>query len=301
MTFLNELDYFHKLESESIYLIREAYFQTRKSAILFSGGKDSVVLVHLAMKAFNPIKLPIPLVHIDTGHNFDETIEFRDWFVSHFGLDLKVYYVEDSVNKGRISSYKKGGSRNSLQSVTLSDAIRSLELDVVFGGARRDEEKARAKERFCSLRKKDNRWNPNNQRPELWNLFNLNKEDDEHFRVFPLSNWTEEDILNYIRLNKLELSSLYYTHEREVFESDETLLFADRDKLSFNQKDVILKNVRFRTVGDITCSGAIESKAKTIEDVIAENRKSRFSERGTRVDDKLSLCAMEDRKKHGYF
>ncbi len=300
MTFSNELDYFHKLETESIYLIREAYFQTNKSVILFSGGKDSVVLAHLAMKAFAPMGLPIPLLHIDTGHNFDETIKFRDYFVSHFGLELKVYFVEDSIKNGNILDYNEGESRNSLQSITLSEAIQHFEFDVVFGGARRDEEKARAKERFCSLRK-NNSWNPNNQRPELWDLFNFSKADGEHFRVFPLSNWTEEDILNYIRLNKLQLSSLYYAHEREVVDIDGTLLFADPDKLKFDSKDVKLKSVRFRTVGDITCSGAIESHSKLIEEIIQENKMLHSSERGARADDKLSDSAMEDRKKKGYF
>lgn len=299
----SSLEYLNLLESESIYLIREAILQSEKSCLLFSGGKDSVVLAHLVMKAFSPAKVPVPLVHIDTGHNFKETISYRDDFIKKYNLDLKVFYVQESIDRGDVPDYVPGQSRNSIQSITLKSAIESEGYDVLLGGARRDEEKARAKERFCSLRDPHGGWNPTNQKPEIWNLFNFTKKENEHFRVYPLSNWTENDIWSYISLNEIEVSSLYYSHEREVFDLNGVLLPRESmDYLNFNSKpSCFTTKVRFRTVGDITCTGATESIAMNIDQIIKENHESIYSERGARADDKVSNSSMEDRKTKGYF
>jgi sulfate adenylyltransferase subunit 2 len=299
----SSIEYLNSLESESIYLIREAILQSEKSCLLFSGGKDSVVLAHLVMKAFFPAKVPVPLVHIDTGHNFKETISFRDDFIKKYNLDLSVFYVQDSIDRGDVPGHVPGQSRNSIQSITLKNAIESEGYDVLLGGARRDEEKARAKERFCSLRDPHGGWNPTNQKPEIWNLFNFTKKEHEHLRVFPLSNWTENDIWSYIGLNKIEVSSLYYSHEREVFDSNGVLLPKESiDYLNFTSRpSCFTTKVRFRTVGDITCTGATESNALNINQIIKENQESKYSERGARADDMVSSSAMEDRKSKGYF
>lgn len=290
------LDHLDHLESEAIYIFREAVSQLENCALLFSGGKDSIVMAHLAKKAFWPAKVPFKFMHVDTGHNFKETIEFRDKFMKDNEFELIVRSVEDSIKNGRCSD---APSRNRLQSITLMDAIEEFKFDALFGGARRDEEKARAKERFFSHRDSFGEWDPKNQRPEVWSLFNLKKETDEHFRVFPLSNWTELDVWEYIKRENIELPSIYFSHEREVFERG-GVIYANADFLDVKEK-VESKIVRFRTIGDITCTGAVESKASSIDEVISEIKASRVTERGTRADDKTSETAMEDRKKEGYF
>jgi sulfate adenylyltransferase subunit 2 len=296
---LSDLD---QLEYESIYVIREAVAQFEKPALMFSGGKDSIVLAHLARKAFYPSNLPFPFLHIDTGHNFPETIVFRDEFVKKMQAHLEVRYVEDSIKNGRAAEEKNiNPSRNGLQTVTLLDAIQELGIDVAFGGARRDEEKARAKERFFSHRDEFGQWDPKNQRPELWSLFNGRKSKGEHFRVFPLSNWTEMDIWNYIANKNLEIPSLYFAHKRLIVNRTGTLLAKSDYITLINGERYEERQIRFRTIGDMTCTGAIESFADKIEDVIYEVSASRQTERGTRTDDKRSEAAMEDRKKQGYF
>jgi sulfate adenylyltransferase subunit 2 len=296
---LNHLD---QLEAESIYIFREAVSQFEKPALLFSGGKDSIVMVHLALKAFWPAKIPFELLHVDTGHNFQETLDFRDNLVKENGLKLNVALVEDSIKQGKVTEEKgPTASRNRLQSVTLMDAIEDNKYDCCFGGARRDEEKARAKERFFSHRDEFGEWDPKNQRPELWNLFNGRKNQGEHFRVFPLSNWTELDVWEYIRREKIELPSLYFAHEREVFQR-QGVLYYKADFMELMDGETPEKMwIRFRTIGDITCTGAVPSKASQLDDVIDEIAASRTTERGTRADDKRSETAMEDRKKEGYF
>lgn len=296
------LDHLDQLESESIFVFREAVSQLEKPVLLFSGGKDSIIMVHLARKAFWPGKIPFPLLHIDTGHNFQETIEFRDNLVKELDLELIVGSVEESIKNGKATEEKGiGASRNRIQSVTLMDSIEQHEFDCLFGGARRDEEKARAKERFFSHRDDFGEWDPKNQRPELWNLFNAKKSPGDHFRVFPLSNWTELDVWEYIRREEIELPSLYFAHKRDVFERDGTLYFA-ADFVELKEgEEVKTLDVRFRTIGDITCTGAVESKAVDIDIVIKEIMESNVTERGTRADDKRSETAMEDRKKEGYF
>src|SRR5690606_5888149 len=296
------LTHLKQLESEAIFVMREVASQFEKPVLLFSGGKDSIVMVRLAQKAFWPAKLPFPLMHIDTGHNFPETLEFRDKLVEQIGAKLIVRTVQESIDKGR-SVEEKGPnpSRNGLQTVTLLDAIEEFQFDAAFGGARRDEEKARAKERFFSHRDEFGQWDPKNQRAELWNLFNGRKEIGEHFRVFPLSNWTEMDVWQYILMEKLEIPSIYFSHKREVVNRGGVLL-AKCDYITLIGDEVYeYREVRFRTVGDMTCTGAVESSASTLEDIILEVASARVTERGGRADDKRSEAAMEDRKKLGYF
>ena len=297
------LDYLDQLESESIHIFREVAGQFEKSALLFSGGKDSIVLVHLALKAFRPCKFPFPLVHIDTGHNFPEALEFRDNLVKKLGEKLIVRKVEDTIkSKGLTEPKGKFASRNALQSYTLLDTIEEFEFDACIGGARRDEEKARAKERIFSVRDDFGGWDPKLQRPELWHTYNGKIHKGENVRVFPISNWTELDVWNYIRREKIELPSVYFSHEREVIDHQGQLI-AVSPYIQIDENDVILKKkVRYRTVGDMTCTAAVESEAYIIDDIINEITATRTSERGeTRIDDKISEAAMEDRKKNGYF
>jgi sulfate adenylyltransferase subunit 2 len=296
------LTHLKQLEAEAIFIIREAVSLFEKPVLLFSGGKDSIVMVRLAQKAFWPAKLPFPLMHVDTGHNFPETIEFRDNLVEKIGARLIVRSVEDSIKAGRAVEEKGlNPSRNGLQTVTLLDAIEEFKFDAAFGGARRDEEKARAKERFLSHRDEFGQWDPKNQRPELWNLFNGKKHPGEHFRVFPLSNWTEMDVWQYIAQEKLEIPSIYFTHKREIVDRGGVLLAkSDYITLIGNEK-YEERQIRFRTVGDMTCTGAVESSAESLEEIIQEVASARVTERGARADDKRSEAAMEDRKKQGYF
>lgn len=296
------LNHLKELEAEAIFVLREVAAQFEKPAILFSGGKDSICVVHLARKAFYPSKIPFPLVHIDTGHNFPEALEFRDWLVKDTGTKLIVGSVQQSIDEGRVSEEKGyNASRNALQTVTLLDTIEKYKFDACIGGARRDEEKARAKERFFSHRDEFGQWDPKGQRPELWNLFNGKKNIGENFRVFPLSNWTEMDVWQYIYSEKLKLPTIYFTHKRKIIERDGTLLaFSDYLTTKPSEKPKELQ-IRFRTVGDMTCTGAVLSSAATIEEIIEEIAASRVTERGTRADDKRSETAMEDRKKAGYF
>jgi sulfate adenylyltransferase subunit 2 len=296
------VDYLSQLESEAIHILREVAGQFEKPALLFSGGKDSITLVHLALKAFRPGKFPFPLVHIDTGHNFEETIQFRDHLIAKTGEKLIVRYVQDSIDQGKAVEQKGiGSSRNMLQTVTLLDTIEEFQFDACIGGARRDEEKARAKERVFSVRDEFGQWNPKLQRPELWNTYNGRIHKGENVRVFPISNWTEMDVWNYIQREDIELPSIYFAHERKVIQRGEQLMgFADF--IPTDQSDNIQDmRVRFRTIGDMTCTAAIASDADTIEKVIEEIQASRITERGLRMDDKVSEAAMEDRKKVGYF
>ena len=292
-----------QLESEAIFVMREVAAQFERPALLFSGGKDSIVLVHLAKKAFWPSRIPFPLLHIDTGHNFDETIEFRDLVASKAGAELIVRRVQDSIDEGR--AHEEAGpnpSRNGLQTITLLDAIAELKLDVAVGGARRDEEKARAKERFFSHRNAFGQWDPKNQRPELWSLFNGRKNAGEHFRVFPLSNWTELDVWHYIAKENIELPELYFAHDRAVVERNGVLLADTPYNRLLPGEAYEIRRVRFRTIGDATCTGAVASHADTLDAVIAEIASTRVTERGaTRADDQRSESAMEDRKRLGYF
>lgn len=292
-----------QLESEAIFIMREVAAQFERPVILFSGGKDSIVLVHLATKAFAPARFPFPLLHIDTGHNFAETIEFRDRLAADKGAELIVRYVQDSIDSGRVvEETGPNASRNALQTVTLLDAIGELKIDAAIGGARRDEEKARAKERFFSHRDRFGQWDPKNQRPELWNLFNGRKNQGEHFRVFPLSNWTEMDVWQYILHEGIELPSLYFAHERNVVDRGGVLL-AETPYVPLQESEHYERRlVRFRTIGDATCTGAVESDATTLEAIIREIATTRITERGaTRADDQRSEAAMEDRKRAGYF
>ncbi|MEM6911276.1 MAG: sulfate adenylyltransferase subunit CysD [Verrucomicrobiota bacterium] len=296
------VNHLKQLESEAIYVLRETAAQFEKPALLFSGGKDSIVMAWLAYKAFYPSKLPFPLVHVDTGHNFPETMEFRDRFVEKIGAHLVVGLVQDSIDQGRVVE-EKGvhASRNGLQTVTLLDTIEDHGYDAALGGGRRDEEKARAKERFFSHRTEFGEWDPKNQRPELWNLFNGRKHHGEHFRVFPLSNWTEMDIWQYIKAEGIDLPLLYFAHEREVFLRNGALLGVSDFTQPQPEEEIVKKMVRFRTIGDMTCTGAVESTAASLDDIIQEVAEARQTERGTRADDKRSETAMEDRKKQGYF
>ena len=298
----NHLTHLEELEAEAIYILREVFAQFENPAILFSGGKDSIVVTHLAMKAFWPMKIPFPLIHIDTGHNFPETIEFRDNFIKKMNAKLIVGSVEESIRNGRVVEEKGyNASRNVLQTVTLLDTIEEYKFDCAIGGARRDEEKARAKERFFSHRDMFGEWNPKNQRPEIWNLFNGRKNNGEHFRVFPISNWTEMDVWQYIYQEGISVPSIYMAHERDVFIRDGVIMSScDFIKRKDGEK-VERKIVRFRTVGDATCTGAVISDADTIEKIIKEIAQAETTERGTRGDDKRSETAMEDRKKSGYF
>lgn len=297
-----KLSHLDQLEAESINVIREVASQFQKPALLFSGGKDSIVVLHLCRKAFYPAKIPFPLLHVDTGHNFHETIEFRDHICKKYDVNLIVRYVQDSIDKGRANEEKGlNPSRNFLQTVTLLDAIEELKLDCCMGGARRDEEKARAKERFFSHRDEFGQWDPKNQRPELWNIFNGRKHIGEHFRVFPISNWTEMDVWQYIKQENLELPSIYFSHEREIVNRDNVLL-AMSEYITVLENEVVEKRiVRFRTVGDMTCTGAVFSEASNLDDIIHEVAALRITERAARADDKRSETAMEDRKKQGYF
>ncbi len=298
------LHHLKELEAESIFIIREVAAQFERPALLFSGGKDSILLVHLAKKAFYPARLPFPLLHIDTGHNFQETIEFRDKLVQELGARLIVGSVEDAIRRGLVAEEKGyNASRNYLQTAVLLEEIEKNRFDAAIGGARRDEEKARAKERFFSHRDEFGQWDPKNQRPELWNLFNGKKHFGEHFRVFPISNWTELDVWMYLAAEKVELPNLYFAHRRRVFERDGMLL-ADTDfipKRPEEEAAVREITVRCRTIGDMTCTGLWLSEAASIEDIIAEVATARKTERGSRADDKRSETAMEDRKKEGYF
>ncbi|MFC3197425.1 sulfate adenylyltransferase subunit CysD [Parapedobacter deserti] len=296
------MDYLDHLEAEAIYILREVAGQFDKPALLFSGGKDSITLVHLAEKAFRPGKFPFPLVHIDTGHNFPETIAFRDELVARIGEKLIVGYVQDSIDAGKVVEQKgKNASRNALQTVTLLDTIAEHGFDACIGGARRDEEKARAKERIFSVRDEFGQWDPKRQRPELWSLYNGRIHKNENVRVFPISNWTELDVWNYIRRENIELPSIYFSHGRDVITRNGQLMAATAF-LNMDHEDVIeYRNVRFRTVGDMTCTAAVLSEAYHIDDIIEEIRASKISERGARMDDKVSEAAMEERKKGGYF
>lgn len=296
------IDHLRTLEAEAIYILREAAAQFQKPVILFSGGKDSIVVARLAQKAFWPSRMPMPLMHVDTGHNFPEAIEYRDWLVEHIGATLVVASVQESIDKGRVVEEKGPfASRNALQTVTLLDAIAEHQYDCAIGGARRDEEKARAKERVFSHRDEFGQWDPKNQRPELWNLFNGRKSPGEHFRVFPLSNWTEMDVWQYIKVENLRIPDIYYAHEREVFLRNGTYLAVTPFVTVQPNEKVERKVIRFRTVGDATCTGCVLSTASNIDDVIAEVAAARQTERGTRADDRRSDTAMEDRKRQGYF
>jgi sulfate adenylyltransferase subunit 2 len=295
-------EHLRELEDEAIYVFREVAAQFDKKVILFSGGKDSIVMVHLARKAFFPAKMPFSLMHIDTGHNFEETLIFRDNLVKEHGVELIVRCVQDTIDQGKVVEETGiNASRNKAQSVTLLDAIEELKIDVLVGGGRRDEEKARAKERFFSHRNEFGQWDPKNQRPELWNIFNGRKNFGEHFRVFPLSNWTELDVWQYILTEKILLPELYYTHRRKIFKRSGVYL-AWAPFMKLKPSEIVFEaDVRCRTIGDITCTGVTLSRAGNAEEVIAEIAATRITERGGRYDDMRSDTAMEDRKKEGYF
>ena len=296
------LNYLDELESEAIYILREVWAQFENPVILFSGGKDSILVTHLAKKAFYPAKIPFALMHVDTGHNFPETIQFRDDLIKELGVKLIVGSVQDSIDMGRVAEEKgKNATRNALQITTLLDAIEENKVDCAIGGGRRDEEKARAKERFFSHRNDFGEWDPKNQRPELWNLLNGKHFQGEHFRAFPISNWTEMDVWNYIKRENISIPSLYFAHEREVVKrSNSWIPLSEFLKLEEGEK-VEKKKIRFRTLGDITITGGIESEADTLEKIAQEVSAMRKTERGDRSDDKRSETAMEDRKKQGYF
>jgi len=296
------LTHLKELESEAIYVVREVASQFENPVLLFSGGKDSIVCAHIARKAFYPAKIPFPLMHVDTGHNFPETIEFRDQFIEKIGANLIVASVQDAIDQGKVVEEKGyNASRNGLQTVPLLDAIESNKFDAAMGGARRDEEKARAKERFFSHRDEFGQWDPKNQRPELWNIFNGMKHFGENFRVFPISNWTEMDVWQYVLAEGIELPSLYFSHQRDCFVRDGVVI--SKSDFIEQKDDEVTKEmtVRFRTIGDMTCTGAVESDADSLEKIIEEVAATRTTERGTRSDDKRSEAAMEDRKKQGYF
>ena len=297
---LSQLDV---LEAESIHVMREVAAEFERPVLLFSGGKDSIVMLALAERAFAPARIPFPVMHVDTGHNFPEVLEFRDRRVAEAGARLVVASVQESIDAGRVSEESgRWASRNRLQTTTLLDAITGHRFDAVFGGARRDEEKARAKERVFSFRDEFGQWDPKNQRPELWSLYNTRIRRDEHIRVFPISNWTELDVWEYIARENLEIPAIYYAHPRQVFERDGILL-ADGPYVAPTEDEPVFEaSVRYRTVGDMTCTGAVESTASTVAEVIAEIAVTRITERGqTRADDRTSEAAMEDRKREGYF
>lgn len=297
-----QISHLKELESESIFIMREVAAQFEKPVLMFSGGKDSILMTHLAYKAFYPSNIPFPLLHIDTGHNFDETLLFRDNLVEKMGAKLVVASVEEAIQSGLVAEERGfNASRNLLQIAVLLDALEKGKFDAALGGARRDEEKARAKERFFSHRDEFGQWDPKNQRPELWNLFNGRKNFGEHFRIFPISNWTELDVWQYLDTEKVELPSLYFAHERPVFERDGILL-ADSPFIEKRASEkVFIETVRCRTIGDTTCTGVWRSSANTIESIIEEIATTRLTERGGRADDKRGETAMEDRKKEGYF
>ena len=296
------LDYLRELEAESIFIMREVAAQFERPVLLFSGGKDSIIMVYLAVKAFYPARIPFPLLHIDTGHNFDETLEYRDMLVEKYGAKLVVGSVQNAIDEGHVAEEKGyNASRNYLQTYVLLDELEKGKYDAALGGGRRDEEKARAKERFFSHRDEFGQWDPKNQRPELWNLFNGKKNFGEHFRVFPISNWTELDVWQYLQLEEVPLPSLYFTHRRKVFERDGMLL-ADSPYINKREDEVVFEEqVRCRTIGDMTCTGVWRSTAENLDEIIAEISTTRITERGGRADDKRSETAMEDRKKQGYF
>ncbi|MEO0414894.1 MAG: sulfate adenylyltransferase subunit CysD [Verrucomicrobiota bacterium] len=297
-----QVSHLRQLEAEAIYILRETAAQFEKPGLLFSGGKDSIVMAHLAYKAFAPARIPFPLVHVDTGHNFPETISYRDEFVANIKGQLIVGLVQDSIDRGTaVEETGPTASRNALQTVTLLETIEENQFDAALGGGRRDEEKARAKERFFSHRNDFGEWDPKNQRPELWNIFNGRKHHGEHFRVFPLSNWTEMDIWQYIKLEEIPLPSLYFTHKREVVHRGGAMLATSEFVQPQEGEVVEERQVRFRTIGDMTCTGAVDSDADDLDKIIQEVATARQTERGTRADDKRSETAMEDRKKEGYF
>jgi sulfate adenylyltransferase subunit 2 len=296
------LNYLDELESEAIFVLREVWAQFQNPVILFSGGKDSIVVTHLARKAFYPSSIPFSLMHVDTGHNFPETIQFRDELIKELGVNLIVGSVQESIDEGRVTEERgKNATRNALQTTTLLDTIEAYKVDCAIGGGRRDEEKARAKERFFSHRDDFGQWDPKNQRPELWNIFNGKYFEGEHFRAFPISNWTEMDIWNYIKRENLAIPSLYFAHERKVvWRSDSWIPYSELLTLQ-EKEEVVTKKIRFRTLGDITITGGIESDADTLEKIVLEVSTMRQTERGNRSDDKRSESAMEDRKRQGYF
>jgi len=297
-----QINHLRELEAESIFVIREVAAQFENPVMLFSGGKDSIVMFHLAVKAFYPARIPFPMLHVDTGHNFQETLDFRDKLMAETDTKLIVASVQESINKGRVVEEKGvNASRNKLQTTTLLDAIELNKIDCAIGGGRRDEEKARAKERFFSHRDDFGQWTPKNQRPELWNLFNGKMQEGEHFRAFPISNWTEMDIWNYIKRENIEIPSLYFAHEREViFRNGSWIPVSEFLQIQDNE-EVVTKKIRFRTLGDITITGGIESNADTLEKIVEEVSAMRETERGNRADDKRSESSMEDRKTKGYF
>ncbi len=297
-----QLSHIRELEAESIYVMREVAAQFQNPALLFSGGKDSILMVYLAAKAFHPARIPFTLLHVDTGHNFQETLDFRDALVERYGARLVIGKVQEAIDSGAVREEQGfNASRNSLQIHTLLEELEKGKFDAALGGGRRDEEKARAKERFFSHRDEFGQWDPKNQRPELWNLFNGLKHFGEHFRVFPISNWTELDVWQYLREENVPLPSLYFAHEREVFERDGVLLANSPYIEKRPEEEVKKMMVRCRTIGDTTCTGVWQSQATTLDDIIAEIATTRMTERGGRSDDKRSETAMEDRKKQGYF
>ncbi|MFK5959103.1 MAG: sulfate adenylyltransferase subunit CysD [Lutibacter sp.] len=299
---MTETLHINALENEAIYIFREVAAQFEKPVLLFSGGKDSITLVRLAQKAFYPAKIPFPLMHIDTGHNFPETIEFRDRLVKELGLELIVRNVQDSIDQGKVKEETgRYSSRNMLQTTTLLDAIEEFKFDACIGGARRDEEKARAKERIFSVRDDFGQWDEKNQRPELFDMLNGNIELGQNVRVFPISNWTELDVWTYIENENLEIPSIYFAHKREIFVRDNMIWSASEYVYKDEEEEVEERMVRFRTVGDMSCTAAVDSYATTISEVVAEIRDSSISERGARIDDKRSESAMEKRKQQGYF
>jgi sulfate adenylyltransferase subunit 2 len=296
------LNYLEELESEAIFILREVWAQFQNPVILFSGGKDSILVTHLAKKAFHPAKIPFALMHVDTGHNFPEAIRFRDDLVEKLGVNLIVGSVQKSIDTGRVAEEKgKNATRNALQITTLLDSIEEHKIDCAIGGGRRDEEKARAKERFFSHRDEFGQWDPKNQRPELWNLLNGKYFEGEHFRAFPISNWTEMDVWNYLTKEGIEIPSLYLAHEREVVKRNGSWIPNSEFLVLEPNEDIVRKKIRFRTLGDITITGGIESEADTMEKIVEEVSTMRETERGNRSDDKRSETAMEDRKKDGYF
>ncbi len=297
-----QLNHLRELEAESIYVLREVAAQFEKPVLMFSGGKDSILMVHLAMKAFHPARIPFTLLHVDTGHNFDETIAYRDNLVAKLGAKLVVGSVQEAIDSGMVREEKGfNASRNGLQTAVLLNELEKGKYDAAMGGARRDEEKARAKERFFSHRDEFGQWDPKNQRPELWNIFNGKKQFGEHFRIFPISNWTELDVWQYLAMEEVELPSLYFAHKRKVFKRDGTLL-ADSPVIQKRPTEEVFETmVRCRTIGDITCTGVWESEADNLEKIIQEVSTTRMTERGGRTDDKRSETSMEDRKKKGYF
>ncbi|WP_105483556.1 sulfate adenylyltransferase subunit CysD [Abditibacterium utsteinense] len=298
-----QLSHLGELESEAIFVLRETAAQFENPGLLFSGGKDSIVMAHLARKAFHPAKIPFPLVHVDTGHNFPETISYRDKFVHDYEARLVVGYVQNSIERGTaIEETGPTASRNSIQTITLLETIEEHGFDAMLGGGRRDEEKARAKERFFSHRDAFGQWEPKNQRPELWNIFNGRKAFGEHFRVFPLSNWTEMDVWQYIEAEQIPLPSLYFSHQRKVFQRGNAWLDTETGFIAPQPgEEIVERTVRFRTIGDVTCTGAVESIASNLSHIVAEVAAARQTERGTRADDQRSETAMEDRKRAGYF